>query len=88
MYFHVSPYADPADPLIVATYTMLAAETLGLGSCMIGTIGPMLKNGGKDLKDKYGINPRNQPGIAIIFGYPAVKYRCAIRRNLAKIHYY
>ncbi len=88
MYFHVSPYADPADPLIVATYAMLAAETLGLGSCMIGTIGPMLKNGGKDVKDKYGINPRNQPGIAIIFGYPAVKYRCAIRRNLAKIHYY
>jgi ferredoxin len=88
MYFHVSPYADPADPFIVATYAMLAAETLNLGSCMIGTIGPMLKNGGKELKEKYGINLRNQPGIAVIFGYPAVKYRRAIRRSLAKIHYY
>jgi nitroreductase len=88
MYFHVSPYADPADPFITATYAMLAAEALGLGSCMIGTIGPMLKNGGKGLKEKYGLNPRNQPGIAIIFGYPAVKYRHTIQRNLAKVHYY
>lgn len=88
MYFHVSPYADPADPLITATYAMLAAETLGLGSCMIGTIGPMLKSGGKEVKEKYGINIRNQPGIVVIFGYPAVKYRRAIRRNLAQVHYY
>jgi len=88
MRFHVSPYADPADPLITATYAMLAAETLDLGSCMIGTIGPMLKNGGKEVKEKYGINPRNQPGLMVIFGYPAVKYRRAIQRNLAKIHYY
>ena len=88
MYFHVSPYADLADPFITATYAMLAAETLDLGSCMIGTIGPMLKNGGKDVKEKYGISIRNQPGIVVIFGYPAVKYRRAIRRNLAKIHYY
>ena len=88
MHFHVSPYADPADPFITATYSMLAAETLGLGSCMIGSIGPMLKNGGKKVKEKYGINPANQPGIVVIFGYPAVKYKRAIRRNLAKIHYY
>jgi len=88
MYFHVSPYADPADPLITATYAMLAAETLGLGSCMIGTIGPMLKNGGKGVKEKYEINTRNQPGIVVIFGYPAVKYRRAIQRNLAQVHYY
>lgn len=88
MYFHVSPYADLADPFITATYAMLAAGTLDLGSCMIGTIGPMLKNGGKDVKEKYGISIRNQPGIVVIFGYPAVKYRRAIRRNLAKIHYY
>lgn len=88
MYFHVSPYADPADPFIAATYSMLAAEALGLGSCMIGSIGTMLKNGGRKVKEKYGINPRNQPGLAVIFGYPAVKYKRAIKRNLAKVHYY
>ena len=88
MYFHVSAYSDPADPFIAATYAMLAAETLDLGSCMIGTIGPMLKSGGKKVKEKYGINARNQPGLAIVFGYPAVKYKRSIRRNLAKINYY
>jgi len=88
MYFHVSPYADPADPFITATYAMLAAETLGLGNCMIGTIGSMLKSGGKEVKEKYGINIRNKPGIVVIFGYPAVKYKRAIQRNLAKIYYY
>jgi len=88
VYFHVSPYADPANPFIAATYTMLAAETLGLGSCIIGRIGPMLKNRGKKVKEKYGINPRNQPGLVVIFGYSAVKYRRVIRRNLSKIHYY
>jgi len=88
MYFDISPYADSADPFIAATYAMLTAETLDLGSCMIGSIGPMLKSGGEKVKEKYGINPRNQPGIVVIFGYPAVKYSYAIRRNFAKIHYY
>lgn len=36
MYFHVSPYTDNADPYIPATYAMLAAQSLGLGSCMLG----------------------------------------------------
>lgn len=31
MYFTASPYSDPADPYIPATYAMLAAESLGLG---------------------------------------------------------
>lgn len=38
LYFYTSPYADPADPIIAATYAMLAAESLGLGSCLLGTI--------------------------------------------------
>ena len=36
LYFYASPYADPADPLIPATYAMLAGESLGLGTCMLG----------------------------------------------------
>jgi len=45
MYFYGSPYADPADPLIAATYAMLAAESLGLGTCMLGAVHPMIQNG-------------------------------------------
>jgi Pyruvate/2-oxoacid:ferredoxin oxidoreductase delta subunit/nitroreductase len=86
IYFYGTSYADPADPIIPATYSMLAAESLGLGSCMIGTIGPMLKNGGKILKKKYGIYPKSPQGIMVIYGYPKYNYHKAIRRTFAKVN--
>lgn len=85
--FHVSPYADPVDPMIPATYAMLAAESLGLGSCMIGTVAPMLKYS-KRLKDKYGVPHKNIPCIALIIGYTDVKYHRAIKRTFAGVNYY
>lgn len=88
MYFYGSLYADPVDPVIPATYAMLAAESLGLGSCMIGTIGPFIKKGAKEFKTKYGIPQKHIPGVAIIFGYPAFKYKKAIKRTFAKVNYY
>ena len=87
MYFHTSPYADPFDPIIVATYAMLAAEALGLGACMIGTPAQFMKYS-RRLKRKYGIPLKNQQGITVIFGYPAVKYHKAIRRRFANVNYY
>lgn len=87
MYFHSSPYSDPADSLIAATYAMLAAESLGLGSCMIGTPAYFIKYS-KELKRKYGLPLKNQPGIVVIFGYPRIKISKAIRRRLAKVTYY
>lgn len=86
MYFHCSPYADPADPLIAATYAMLAAESLGLGSCMIGTPAYFIKYSRK-LKEKYGLPLKNQPGIVVIFGYPRIRFAKAIKRRLAKVTY-
>jgi nitroreductase/Pyruvate/2-oxoacid:ferredoxin oxidoreductase delta subunit len=50
LYFYGSPYCDPADPVIAATYAMLAAESLGLGTCMIGGIHPFLQYGGAGRK--------------------------------------
>ena len=35
--FHYGPMSGQADCHIAATYAMLAAESLGLGSCMLGT---------------------------------------------------
>ena len=85
MYFYGSPYADPADPYIPATYAMLAAESLGLGTCMIGSIHPFLRHRSSYLKKKYKINPKNKNGIFLIIGYPKVKYHKAIKRTFAKI---
>jgi len=87
LYFHTSPYADPFDPVIGATYAMLAAEALGLGACMIGTPAQFMKYS-KKLKRKYGIPLKNQQGITVILGYPAVQYRRAIQRRFADIHHY
>ena len=87
LYFHTSPYADPVDPYISATYAMLAAEALGLGSCMIGTPGHFLK-GNKKIKRKYDIPIDNHDGIVLIIGHPAVVYKKSLKRSLGKITYY
>jgi ferredoxin/nitroreductase len=81
--FHVGPMGDPADCAIVATYAMLAAESLGLGSCMLGTATAITQD--KPLKAKYDIPPENKFGVALIVGYPAVEFRHAVRRRLASV---
>ena len=87
MYFYGSPYTDPADPLIAATYAMLAAESLGLGTCMLGGIHPLIQNGKKAAKfrEKHGIKFKSREGLFVIFGYPAVKYQKGIRRTFASV---
>ncbi len=85
MYFYGAS-TDPADPYIAATYSMLAAESLGLGSCMIGSINPFLKYGGKDIKAKYQINSQVREGIFVIFGYPKFNFAKAIDRTFENIN--
>ncbi len=85
LYFYGSPYSDRADPYIPASYAMLAAESLGLGTCMIGSIHPFLEHGGTSLKQKYHINNRCKSGIFLIIGYPKVKYHKGIKRTFAKV---
>jgi ferredoxin len=85
IHFYGTPWSDTADPLIAATSATLAAESLGLGSCMLGFPGPMLKNNRK-LRKKYGLPNRLQPGIVVIFGYPAIKYRKAVTRRFAGVN--
>lgn len=86
MLFHTSPYADPQDSMVAATYAMIAGHSLGLGSCMIGSICPVLKYEGK-LKSKWGIPLKNQLGIVVIFGYPGVQYQKAIRRRFRQVNF-
>ena len=88
MYFMASPYADPADPYIPATYAMLAAESLGLGSCMIGSIHPMIQFGAKKLKKKWQIPEKTPAGIFVVFGYPKYHYKSGIRRSFADVNFF
>lgn len=87
LYFSGSPYADPADAYIAATYAMLAAESLGLGSCMIGSIHPIIQYGAKKLKRKWKLQEKSPAGIVVIFGHPKYKFRSGIRRSFADVKY-
>ena len=79
--------SDPADATVAATYATLAAESLGLGSCMIGGVGPFLKVLGKDFKRKYGLPIKLRDSIIVIIGYSQVKYKKSITRSFQNIHY-
>lgn len=88
MLFHASPYADPADPYVAATYAMIAGQTLGLGSCMLGTPNLLLNLFGKRLKVKYRIPLKNKSGIMVIFGNPNIEYNFALKRRFAKVTFH
>ncbi len=66
IYFYGSPYCDYADPIIAATYAMLAAESLGLGTCMIGGIHPFLQNGSNYVDIFYRWTPLSKRGVHLI----------------------
>jgi len=88
LYFTASPYSDPADPYIPATYAMLAAESLGLGSCMIGSIHPTIQYGAKKLKQKWNLPAKSSSGIVVVFGYPKYKFKSGIKRSFARVTYF
>ena len=71
------PTKDPIDPTI-------AAEALGLGSCMIGTL-PVVLHGDKKLGAKWGIPSGRFPSIAVILGHPAVKFHNGVQRRFASV---
>lgn len=84
--FHHSAYAGAEDATIACTYAMLAAESLGLGSTMIGSAPPILQRN-KALREAYGIPVGNMPALALIVGYPAVPFRRSIRRHFTSVRF-
>jgi ferredoxin len=90
LYFYGSPYTDPADPIVAATYAMLAAESLGLGTCMLGGIHPFIQSGGaaRKFRKKYNIRWKSREGLFVIMGYPRIKYNAAIKRSFANVDYF
>lgn len=87
MYFYGSPYTDPADPIVAATYAMITGESLGLGTCMLGAVHPLIQNGrrAKKFRKAQGIKFKSREGLFVIFGYPALKYENGIRRSFADV---
>ncbi len=82
--FSHSPHADAADAVIACTYAMLAAEALGLGSCMIGCLPPVLARR-KDLMAKHGVPAGQTPALVLILGYPATTFQRGVRRRFLSV---
>ena len=78
--FHHSAYTDVVDATIPCTYAMLAAESFGLGSTIIGGVPPILQRN-RAMCRKLGIPDGHTPALALIVGHPAVSFRRAIRRR-------
>lgn len=87
MYFYGSQYTDPADPIVAATTAMYAAESLGLGTCMLGGVHPLIQNGRKARKFReiHGIKNTSREGLFVIFGYSSIEYKKGIKRTFASI---
>ena len=87
MYFYASAWADPADPVVAATLAMLAGEALGLGTCMIGSIHPLVQWGGSAarFRRQYGIAHKSREGLVVLFGRPRVQYARGIERRFASV---
>lgn len=83
--FHY-PMKDAADSVIACSFATIAAEALGLGSCMIGTLAHGL-GASPALKAKWGIPKGHHPAIAMIVGYPAVLYQRGVRRRFSSVKY-
>lgn len=83
--FHGPGSGELADCTIAATYAMLAAESLGLGSCMLGTTEAF--NHDKALKAKYGFPADHKVGLGLVIGHPSVKFHSAVRRRLGSVHF-
>lgn len=83
-YFYGSAASDPADPLIAADHAMMAAESLGLGTCMLGFPGYLFQYSA-NLRKKYDLPGKIQPGIMLICGYPRYTTQRAVRRRFARV---
>jgi nitroreductase/Pyruvate/2-oxoacid:ferredoxin oxidoreductase delta subunit len=84
--FHTTPYADPSDAMIAATYAMLAAEALGLGNIMIGSAGPLMKFN-KKLLAELAIPAENKLPVVLLLGYAETTFHRAIKRRLGGVKY-
>jgi len=89
IYFYGSPYADPADPIVAATTAMYAGESLGLGTCMIGAVHPLIQSGpaAAKFRKQQGIKYKSREGIIVLFGYPDISYSRSIKRSFAHVSF-
>lgn len=87
MIFYSTELSDREDQLIAATHATIAAESLGLGTCFIGSVGAIMQNN-KKLRKKYGIQPTDKVGTGFVVGYPDIRFHKGFQRNFKEVRYF
>lgn len=85
--FYGSEITENVDQVIAATHAYIAAESLGLGTCLIGSVAPAF-NRNASLKEKYGLKKNEKVAIAFIAGYPDFELKKGIKRRFKEVRYY
>jgi ferredoxin len=84
LFFYGCGGADPADPMVAATYAMVAAESLGLGTCMLG-FAPFPFRYSRKVRDRWRLPHKIQAGLCVIVGHPATRPKRGLRRRFAQV---
>jgi ferredoxin len=84
LFFYGCGGADPADPMVAATYAMVAAESLGLGTCMLG-FAPFPFRYSRKVRDRWRLPRKIQAGLCVIVGHPAIRPKRGMRRRFAQV---
>jgi nitroreductase/NAD-dependent dihydropyrimidine dehydrogenase PreA subunit len=85
LFYGTSMNLDKEDQIIASTYASIAAEAMGLGTCIIGSVVPGFDD---KLKKKYGILKDEPLGTAFILGYPDQKFNKGIKRKFNAVRYH
>jgi len=88
MVFHSAPSpSTPKDDCVIAAQTVvLAAMTMGLGTCYIGLLN-YSANSSLLVKKALNLPPGNKPYCILVLGYPKLKFRRAVDRTPIKIQW-
>jgi nitroreductase/Pyruvate/2-oxoacid:ferredoxin oxidoreductase delta subunit len=86
--FHAHRDADnhTEDGFIALTYGLLAAHALGLGATAIGLVSGAVERSPR-LRQLFQIPAQNEVMTSMILGYPKVRFKRGIRRELAGVHW-
>ena len=86
--FHAHRDADnhTEDAFIALTYGLLAAHALGLGATAISLVSGAVERS-PELRQLFQIPAHNEVVASMILGYPKVRFRRGIRRELAGVHW-
>ena len=86
--FHAEKGAEEHtnNSLIYATFSILAAHSLGLGATMIGIV-PAAINKVSEVREIFRIPKENEAIMSLIIGYPKYRYKRTIKRKNENIEW-